>query len=63
MKYGRVAQLVEHLTLIKVVRGLNPRTLMNEEQRKLKHSKGFVFFAVKYIMEIENIKRRSVWKW
>ena len=64
MKYGRVAQLVEHLTFNQVVRGSNPRTLMNEEQRKLKHSKGFpLFFAVKYIMEIENIKRRSVWKW
>ena len=50
MKYGRVAQLVEHLTFNQVVRGSNPRTLMNEEQRK-------------HIMEIENIKRRSVWKW
>ena len=39
MKYGRVAQVVEHLTFNQVVRGSNPRTLMNEEQRKLKHSK------------------------
>ena len=27
MKYGRVAQLVEHLTFNQVVRGSNPRTL------------------------------------
>ena len=47
MKYGRVAQVVEHLTFNQVVRGSNPRTLTNEEQRKLKHSKGFrCFFAV-----------------
>ena len=39
MKYGRVAQLVEHLTFNQVVRGSNPRTLMNEKQRKLKYSK------------------------
>ena len=29
MKYGRVAQLVEHLTFNQVVRGSNPRCLMN----------------------------------
>ncbi len=46
MKYGRVAQLVEHLTFNQVVRGSNPRTLMNEEQRKLKHSKGFRCFLL-----------------
>ena len=28
MKYGRVAQLVEHLTFNQVVRGSNPRTLI-----------------------------------
>ena len=46
MKYGRVAQLVEHLTFNQVVRGSNPRTLMNEKQRKLKHSKGFRCFLL-----------------
>ena len=46
MKYGRVAQLVEHLTFNQVVRGSNPRTLMNEEQRKLKRSKGFRCFLL-----------------
>ena len=46
MKYGRVAQLVEHLTFNQVVRGSNPRTLMNEEQRKLKYSKGFRCFLL-----------------
>ena len=46
MKYGRVAQVVEHLTFNQVVRGSNPRTLMNEEQRKLKYSKGFRCFCV-----------------
>ena len=44
MKYGRVAQLVEHLTFNQVVRGSNPRTLMNEEQQRLKYSKGFRCF-------------------
>ena len=57
MKYGRVAQVVEHLTFNQVVRGSNPRTLMNEEQRKLKHSKGFrcffVFFKVTDFGEFE----------
>ena len=28
--YGRVAQVVEHLTFNQVVRGSNPRTLMKE---------------------------------
>ena len=28
MKYGRVAQLVEHLTFNQVVRGSNPRCLI-----------------------------------
>ena len=44
IEYGRVAQLVEHLTFNQVVRGSNPRTLMNEEQRRLKYSKGFRCF-------------------
>ena len=39
--YGRVAQVVEHLTFNQVVRGSNPRTLMMEEWRKFECNKGF----------------------
>ena len=31
IEYGRVAQLVEHLTFNQVVRGSNPRTLIVEQ--------------------------------
>ena len=34
IEYGRVAQLVEHLTFNQVVRGSNPRTLIFEKWRK-----------------------------
>ena len=34
MKYGRVAQVVEHLTFNQVVRGSNPRTLTMKNSRK-----------------------------
>ena len=44
MKYGRVAQVVEHLTFNQVVRGSNPRTLSSSEQRKPVKS-GFFFYS------------------
>ena len=34
VSYGRVAQVVEHLTFNQVVRGSNPRTLIIKKQRK-----------------------------
>ena len=40
IEYGRVAQLVEHLTFNQVVRGSNPRTLIVEQAILL------VFFVI-----------------
>ena len=49
--YGRVAQVVEHLTFNQVVRGSNPRTLMYYSKAKKNPSqwlavKGFLFVIV-----------------
>ena len=41
--YGRVAQVVEHLTFNQVVRGSNPRTLIIKKQRKA-NRKAFAVF-------------------
>ena len=42
--YGRVAQVVEHLTFNQVVRGSNPRTLMTEKCRKSLNTEGLRYF-------------------
>ena len=44
--YGRVAQVVEHLTFNQVVRGSNPRTLMQTS----KNFKGSCFFLYFYLI-------------
>ena len=44
--YGILAQLVEHLTFNQVVRGSNPRCLINSEKR---HSYEWRFFVRKNI--------------
>ena len=44
--YGILAQSVEHLTFNQVVRGSNPRCLMNGKQRKLSIIEGFRCFDV-----------------
>ena len=44
--YGRVAQVVEHLTFNQVVRGSNPRTLMQIS----KNFKGSCFFLYFYLI-------------
>ncbi len=53
MKYGRVAQVVEHLTFNQVVRGSNPRTLMMKEWRKPSIYKGFRYFYVNFKVRIK----------
>ena len=46
--YGRVAQVVEHLTFNQVVRGSNPRTLMGmrEKQHLLSDVVSFFLFVI-----------------
>ena len=45
-EYGRVAQVVEHLTFNQVVRGSNPRTLMRDERRKFLYLEDLRYFFV-----------------
>ena len=45
-RFSKFKQGLSPLTFNQVVRGSNTRTLMNEEQRKFKYSKGFRYFCV-----------------
>ena len=55
-KYGRVAQVVEHLTFNQVVRGSNPRTLMEKAETIL-----FPLFSLKECSQklFEDLSKRS----
>ena len=60
--YGRVAQVVEHLTFNQVVRGSNPRTLTKRNPRKpndFKGLRGFFAFCEQVKVGKNNTKQMS----
>ena len=59
--YGRVAQVVEHLTFNQVVRGSNPRTLIVVRDMILERSRIMSFFDVwKYAIIKLTKQRRNI---
>ena len=57
IEYGRVAQLVEHLTFNQVVRGSNPRTLIVEQAELLVFF--IIFFkSLTFILVYKTVKQK-----